>query len=153
LLGNPSNDKGLSLAEALAKYKYQPYAEKRHAQLKSVFGVTPMWLRKGRRVEAPLWLYHAAEVVAALLEREVRQKRQKGNTGGLPLYPEGRPSEAPTAALVLGMVQGHRRYQRRDEHGRVMYTWHDPVPEAAQRVLGWLGIDRAAYGLAPAPGG
>src|SRR5207302_1988473 len=53
-----SNDKTLSLAEALKKYKYQPYAEKRHEQLKSVFGVRPVWLKNPRRVESLLGLYH-----------------------------------------------------------------------------------------------
>ena len=148
-----SNDKALSLSEALARYKYQPYAEKRHEQLKSVFGVTPVWLRKARRVEALLWLYHVVEVVQALLEREVRRKMHKGNMASLALYPEGRPSEAPTAALVLGMVQGQRRYQMLDEQGQVRHSVHDPLPEAARQVLDWLGIDRAAYGRPPARGG
>jgi transposase len=148
-----TNDKGLSVAEALAAYKYQPYAEKRHEQLKSVFGVTPMWLHKGRRVEALLWLYHVVEVVQALLEREVRRQMQKENTASLALYPEGRQSEAPTAQLVLGMVQGHRRYQLLDEGGQLMHTGHDVLPAVAEQVLGWLGIDRAAYGLGAAPAG
>src|SRR5262249_39295297 len=113
----------------------------------------PMWLRKARRVEALLWLYHVAEVVAALLEREVRRQMRQGQTGSLPLYPEGRPSEAPTAAGGLGVVQGHRRYQVVGEKGQLWHTAHDPLPEAAQQILGWLGVDRAAYGLPPAPGG
>src|SRR4051812_31071044 len=58
-----SNDKGLSLKEALAKYKYQPYSEKRHQQLKSVFDVRPVWLKNGKRVESFLWLYHMVELV------------------------------------------------------------------------------------------
>ena len=52
-----SNDKTLSLAEALSKYKYQPFVEKRHEQLKSVFAVTPVWLKNAGRVESLLWLY------------------------------------------------------------------------------------------------
>ncbi len=40
-----TNEEKLSLKEALLKYKYQPFVEKRHEQLKSVFGVTPMWLK------------------------------------------------------------------------------------------------------------
>ena len=51
------------------------------------------------------------------------------------------------------MVGGHRRYQLLDESGQVMHTGHDVLPAVAERVLGWLGIDRAAYGLGPAPAG
>src|SRR5262249_13022091 len=49
-----TNDEALGLAEALAKYKYQPFVEKRHEQLKSVFGVAPVWLKSPRRVAALL---------------------------------------------------------------------------------------------------
>src|SRR5262249_60964393 len=68
-----TNDKTLTLAEALGKYKYQPFVEKRHEQLKSGLGVAPMWLKNVARVEAMLWLYYAAELTAALVEREVRR--------------------------------------------------------------------------------
>jgi transposase len=144
-----TNDKGLNLAEALAKYKYQPYAEKRHEQLKSVFGVRPVWLKKAKRVESLLWLYHLVEVVQALLEREVRRHMEQGEIASLALYPEKRPSQAPTAQLVLGMLQGHRRYQMFNEQGQAVYTFHDPLPEAALQVLDFLRIDRSAYGLPP----
>src|SRR6202011_1288806 len=72
-----SNDKSLSVQTALQKYKYQPYAEKRHQQLKSVFAVRPVWLKNAKRVESFLWLYHLVELVQALLEREVRQQMQE----------------------------------------------------------------------------
>jgi transposase len=142
-----SNDTGLSLAEALAKYKYQPYAEKRHEQLKSVFAVRPVWLKKARRVESLLWLYHLVELIQALLEREVRRHMEHGGIAGLPLYPEKRHSPAPTAELVLGVLHGHRRYQMLNEQGQAVHTFHDPLPEAALQVLDFLRVDRSAYGL------
>lgn len=143
-----TNDKTLSLGEALRKYKYQPYAEKRHEQLKSVFGVRPVWLKNPKRVESLLWLYHLVEVIQALLEREVRRHVEEGEIGSLPLYPEKRHSEAPTAELLLKMLQGHRRYQLLDEGGQVAHTFHDPLPEHASAVLEFLRVSRSAYGLA-----
>jgi len=81
-----SNDKKLTVAQALAKYKYQPNAEKRNEQLKGVFGVRPVWLKSGQRVESLLWLYHLVEVVQALLERVIRRQMvigaEKGPTPG-----------------------------------------------------------------------
>src|SRR5262249_8882496 len=62
-----TNDETLGLGEALAKYKYQPFVEKRHEQLKSVFGVAPVWLKSPRRVAALLWLYFVVELVQALV--------------------------------------------------------------------------------------
>ena len=142
-----SNDKDLSLTEALAKDKYQPYAEKRHEQLKSVFCVRPVWLKSARRVESLLWLYHLVELVQALLEREVRRHMEQGEIASLPLYPEKRQSPAPTAELVLGLLQGHRRYRVLNEQGQAVHTFHDPLPEAALQVLDFLRVDRSAYGF------
>jgi transposase len=144
-----TNDKALSLAEALAKYKYQPYAEKRHEQLKSVFGVRPVWLKSPRRVESLLGLYHLVELIQALLEREVRQHMGQKEIASLPLYPEKRHSAAPTAELVLTMLRGHKRYRLLDEQGQPLHTFHDPLPEVAVQVIDFLGVDRSAYGLPP----
>ena len=110
-----TNDEGLSLEEALGKYKYQPFVEKRHEQLKAVFGVTPMWLKSVARVECLLWLYYVVELVQALLEREVRRRMRQAGEASLALYPEGRESVRPTAELVLGVLEGHRRYRLPDE--------------------------------------
>ncbi len=144
-----TNDKNLSLADALAKYKYQPYAEKRHEQLKSVFGVRPVWLKNPKRVESLLWLYHLVEVVQALLEREVRRQMEGDQISSLALYPEKRHSAAPTAQLVLGAFGGLRRYQMLDGQDQAVHTFYDPLPEPAQQILDWLRMDRSAYGLPP----
>jgi len=142
-----SNDKSLTGKEALQKYKYQPYAEKRHQQLKSVFEVRPVWLKNPKRVESFLWLYHMVELVQALLEREVRRQMQQADMESLPLYPEGRPSRAPTSEQILNALQGHRRHRLLDAQGVEVYRFHDPVSEVAQRVLQLLCMDRSAYGL------
>jgi transposase len=142
-----TNDKSLSLKQALKKYKYQPYAEKRHEQMKSVFGVMPVWLKNSKRVESLLWLYHLVDLAQALLEREVRQQMEKAGIASLPLYAEGRHSKAPTAHMVLKAFQGHRRYRLFDASGSEILCFHDPVSDVADSLLTLLGIDRSAYGL------
>ena len=143
-----TNDESLTLEEALAKYKYQPFVEKRHEQLKSVFGVAPVWLKSPRRVASLLWLYFVVELVQALVEREVRRQMRARGLRRLHLYPEGRASTAPTAALVFGALEGQRRHRLLDGNGAVLRTYHDALPEAAGQVLELLGVDRAAHGLA-----
>jgi hypothetical protein len=142
-----TNDEALGLEEALAKYKYQPFVEKRHEQLKSVFGVAPVWLKSPRRVAALLWLYFVVELVQALVEREVRRQMRRRGVRRLNLYPEGRPSQAPTAGLVFAALAGHRRHRLFDGQGQLLCTFHDDVPEPAQQVLELLGVEGAAYGL------
>jgi transposase len=143
-----TNDAGLSLEEALAKYKYQPFLEKRHEQLKNVFGVAPVWLKSPRRVASLLWLYFVVELVQALVEREVRRQMARRAVRRLALYPEERTSGSPTAGLVFGAFAGHRRHRLFDEHKQLLRTFHDELPEAARQVLDLLGVEGAAYGLA-----
>lgn len=142
-----SNDESLSLQEALGKYKYQPFVEKRHEQLKSIFAVAPMWLKNVRRVASLLWLYYVVELLAALLEREVRRRMEEAGLTGLALYPEARSSQAPTAALVLDRLEGHRRHRLLNEQGQEQRCFHDELPQAARDVLDLLAVDRAPYGL------
>jgi transposase len=142
-----SNDEKLSVTEALHKYKYQPFVEKRHEQLKSVFGVAPMWLKNPGRVESILWLYYVVELVQALLEREVRRQMEEAEVDSLALYPERRHSEAPTAQLVINALEGHRRHRLLDEQGHELRRFYDELPDAAQEVLELLGVDGAPYGL------
>jgi transposase len=143
-----TNDAGLSLEEALAKYKYQPFLEKRHEQLKNVFGVAPVWLKSPRRVASLLWLYFVVELVQALVEREVRRQMAAQRVRRLALYPEGRASGAPTTGLVFGALEGHRRHRLFDGQGQLLRTFHDEVADAAGQVLELLGVNGAAYGLA-----
>jgi transposase len=142
-----TNDKGLSLEEALGKYKYQPFVEKRHEQLKSGFAVMPMWLKNVGRIDSLLWLYYVVELVQALLEREVRLRMQEEEVPSMALYPEGRHTEAPTAAVVLNVLEGHRRHRLLDEQGQELRRFHDPLGEAAREALELLGVDVAPYGL------
>jgi transposase len=142
-----SNDKGLSVKEALQEYKYQPFLEKRHQQLKSVHAVSPVWLKEPRRVASLLWVYFVVELVQALIEREVRQRMADEREWWLRLYPEQRKSEAPTAWLVFSALEGHRRHRLLDADGRALRTFYDPLSPAAERALVLLGVDTAAYGL------
>jgi transposase len=142
-----TNDKTLSVAEALGKYKYQPYVEKRHEQLKTVFGVAPVWLKNSGRVSSLLWLYYAVELVQALLEREVRRRMDQEGIDAMRLYPEGRNSAAPTAQLVFNALEGHRRHRLLDGTGQELRRFHDSLSDAAEEVLDLLGVDPTPYGL------
>jgi len=142
-----TNDKSLDLKEALGKYKYQPFVEKRHEQLKSVFGVAPVWLKNVERVSSLLWLYYVVELVQALIERETRQQMEQEEIPSLALYPEQRASSAPTAELVLSILEGHRRHRLLDDQGVELRRFHDDLSEAAQEMLRLLSVNRAAYGV------
>lgn len=87
------------LATVLATYRGQSKVEKRFHDLKGPLAVTPMFLENPKRIAGLLLILMWALTVIALLERQVRK-----NLKGQPmygLYPENRPSPAPTGTRLL----------------------------------------------------
>jgi transposase len=87
------------LATVLAKYREQSKVEKRFHHLKGPLAVTPMFLENPQRIAGLLIVLLWALTVLALMERQVRK-----NLKGRPmygLYPENRPSPAPTGPRLL----------------------------------------------------
>jgi transposase len=109
----------LPLAAVLAKYREQSTVEKRFHHLKGPLAVAPMFLKNPQRIAGLLCILTWALTVLALMERQVRK-----NLKGKPLYglyPENRPSPAPTgarilkkfAALSVVVIHEHGSIQRR----------------------------------------
>jgi transposase len=96
-----TNDRTLSVHDAFAAHRRQPAIEKRFEQLKSVFEIAPVFLKNGARVEAFFCVYFLALLVQALVERELRQGMRRAGVSELPLYPEERVCQRPTAEQVF----------------------------------------------------
>jgi transposase len=88
-----------SIAKVLGKYREQTKVEKRFHHLKGPLAVTPMFLQNPKRIAGLLIVLTWALTLIALMERQVRK-----NLKGQPmygLYPENRPSAAPTGPKLL----------------------------------------------------
>jgi transposase len=107
------------IAAVLARYRGQSKVEKRFHHLKGPLAVTPMFLKNPKRIAGLLCVLTWALTVLALMERQVRK-----NLKGQPLfglYPENRPSPAPTgpkllkkfATLCIVVIHEHGTTQRR----------------------------------------
>jgi transposase len=87
------------IATVLAEYRNQSKVEKRFHHLKGPLAVTPMFLENPKRIAGLLIILTWALTVLSLMERQVRK-----NLKGQPmygLYPENRPSPAPTGPRLL----------------------------------------------------
>jgi transposase len=129
-----TNGKELSLHRILEAYKFQPKLEKRHAQLKSVQELAPVWLKNVSRIEALLFLYFVALLVHALLEREVRMGMAREKVDRLPLYPEERECKAPSTERILDVfapLQRHRLRQR----GRLVQVFEPQLNDLHRQIL------------------
>jgi transposase len=87
------------LAQTLAKYKEQSQVERRIHHLKGPLAVAPMFLKNPERIAGLLCILVWALMVLALMERQVRRGLKGKPLYGL--YPENRPSPAPTGPALL----------------------------------------------------
>ena len=134
-----TNLKDTPIHQVFAKYKYQPTLENRHRFLKNSLEVAPMNLKSPARIEALLFLYFLAQLVHALIEREVRQYMDTHGIVQLPLHPELRPVANPTSTRIFetfGSLRRHRLF----ENGELMETFWDHLDPIQRKVLKMLQI-------------
>ena len=130
--------------EILEIYKYQPYLEKRFSQIKTDLAISPVFLKTPSRAAALLDVYFIAIAVSSLMERDIRNAMVQDGIKELPLYPEGRPTEAPTAQRVLEAFAsvGWHEFRRGDE----IICFPLEMSDLQQQILGLLNIPVREYG-------
>jgi transposase len=125
-------EKDYSAKRVLEIYKFQPFLEKRHSQLKTWQEVTPVLLKKDERVVAYLHLHVLALMVATLIERQLRSAMRRHSLPALPLYPEARPCRYPTLFDLVRVFHGAERYEVKEGDRVILF----PAPlNALQRQL------------------
>lgn len=108
LITNLSKEKPKKVLEI---YKYQPFLEKRHSQLKTYQLTTPAFLKKPKRVIAYLHMHVMALMVATIVERQLRIAMKKKSIKSLPIYPEDRLCPYPTMYDIVRLFKGVERYE------------------------------------------
>jgi transposase len=125
------------LNEVMRCYKGQSQVERRFHHLKGPLAVAPMFLKNPERIAGLLCILVWALMVLALMERQVRRELKGEPLYGL--YPEGRPSPAPTGP---SMVQALSGLSIVIVHQGGMVTRRLAQPDPAQRrVIQLLGIN------------
>ena len=126
-------------------YKYQPRIEKRHALLKSTLDVAPIWLKKNARIEALMYLEFIAQIIAALIERDLRKTMVEKSIELLCSLPEGRPSKTPTIEQVLRLFENQNKHTLYDGN-RLIKQFADPLTAVQSQILQLLRIPTTIYG-------
>jgi transposase len=89
----------MPIAKLLATYGDQKHVERRIHHLKGPLAIAPMFLENPKRIAGLLCILVWALMVMALMERQVRRRLRGKPMYGL--YPENRPSPAPTGPALL----------------------------------------------------
>jgi transposase len=88
-----------STTDVVRSYKEQIQVERRIGNLKGPLAVAPMFLKNPKRMAGLLYILVWALTILSLMERQVRQALKGEPMYGL--YPENRPSKAPTGVRLI----------------------------------------------------
>ena len=80
----------------------------------------------------------------ALVERELRQAMKREGLKMLPLYPEQRECEAPTAVRVFEVFEAFQRHEL-SEGGTIVQTFYPELTKLHKTILKLLRIPVSAF--------
>lgn len=122
----------------------------RIGDLPRVWSVFPSPLPSGRgvrdpaRIEAIFCCQFLALLVGALIERQIRTAMRDAQTADIPLYPELRACEAPSAERIFTVFADLTRHELcRD--GQLVQTFEAELTPLQQQILDLLGVPATAY--------
>lgn len=124
-------------------YKFQPFLEKRHSQIKTYQEITPVNLKKPERVVGYLHMQVMSLMVATLIERQLRMAMRRESIDALPIYPEGRPCQYPTMFDIVRLFRGVERYEVHE--GEDVKVFPAQINKAQAQVLSLLDVPLAHY--------
>jgi transposase len=135
----------LDASAGLRAYKYQPKLEKRHALLKSGLQVAPIFLKKNDRIEALMFVYFLAQLVSALIERQLRNAMREQGLPHIQILPEYRPSATPTTEQLIRVFGSCARHLLLSKDGQLVQTFSDPLSSIQRQILSLLSISPSVY--------
>ena len=128
----------------LSAYKYQPYLEKRFSWTKSDYEVPPVFLKKTERIESLMFAVYLADLIAAIIQRQLRNAMKERRIKELRTLPEERPSKTPTWEQLQRLFAQHAKYELKQGEKLVKTFWDKLNPQQSQ-VLDLLGIPQTEY--------
>jgi len=134
----------LNAAEVLDAYKYQPNLEKIFAWLKSYLDIAPAFLKKVERIEGLMFACYVADLIRALIQRELRMAMKEAKIESLRTLPEKRQSKTPTWEQVRRLFEHHSKFELR-ERNTLVKRFFDDLSSEQKEVLSMLKIPIQYY--------
>lgn len=134
----------LDAKQTLLAYKYQPHIEKRFSWIKSDYQVSPVFLKKTERIEAIMFACYMADLIAAIIQRQLRVAMKAKGMATINTLPEERPSATPTWEQIQRLFANHAKYTLTNNDS-VLATFWDELNEHQRKVLNLLQVPLSAY--------
>ncbi len=126
-------------------YHGQPHLERRHHILKGVQDAAPVCVSNIDRIDAVFCCHFIAQVIGALIERQIRNAMAAADIAKIPIYPELRGCAAPSADKVLQIFAGVTRHELHDQHGNLVQTFEPQLTALQRQVLELLEVPGTAF--------
>jgi len=94
-----------------------------------------------------LFLQYVALTVHALIERDIRKAMAAHHVKQLPLYPEKRRCQAPTADRILEIFDGLQRHQLTTDAGHPVQEFNPELSGIQLQILELLQIPASLFTL------
>lgn len=88
-------------------------------------------------------IYDGNQMVATLIERQLRIAMKRKAIKALPIYPEGRPCKYPTTFDIVRLFKGVERYEV--IQGENVYVFPAKLSKIQKQVLELLGLPASLY--------
>jgi transposase len=140
-----TNNPEKAAREILEIYKYQSFLENRHSQLKTYLEVAPVYLKNPHRVLALLDLMMLSLCVATLMERDLRQGMKRNGLKSIPIYPEERECQRPTAHSIFRAFQNVEKFEVVDRKDNATEYFPPMLTPLQKQILSLMDVPMTIY--------
>jgi len=140
-----TNNREKEARDILEIYKYQAFLENRHSQLKTYLEVAPVYLKNPDRVLALLDVVMLSLCVATIMERELRQGMERNGLKSIPIYPEERECQHPTAHSIIRAFQHVEKFEVLDRDDNVTEYFPPLLTPLQKQILSLMDVPATLY--------
>jgi len=140
-----TNNHAKAARDILEIYKYQSFLENRHSQLKTYLEVAPVYLKNPDHVLALLDMVMLSLCFATLMERDLRQGMTRHGLKSIPIYPEERECQHPTAHSIIRTFQNVEKFEVVDRDDNVTQYFPPMLTPLQKQILHLMEVPATLY--------
>ena len=139
-----STNRKMSTRDVLLAYKRQGLMESRNHEFKNLQNALPTYFKNIVRTETMVFLHFVAQVIYAVIEREISRKLKERGLSGLRVYPERRLTSTPTTLQVIRLFDNIFKYRVKVPNQQSIADKSE-LNQEQREVLGLLSISEQEF--------
>ena len=140
-----TNNQVKTAKEILEIYKFQSFLENRHSQLKTYLEVAPVFLKDPGRILALIDLVILSLCIATLMERDLRNGMRRNGLTSIPIYPEERECQYPTAHSIIWVFRNVEKFEIIDRENNLKEYFPAKLTPLQKQILSLMEVPVSLY--------